>query len=672
MLRKLLQRLSRHAAKRLVAEGHRAEAAGRFTEAIDRYQSALKFVPGHAPAYLSLGVALEAAGDSRAAREAYRATLELEPGNAFAHFNLGKLLHASGNLSSEAEAERALRAALEHKPDFTDARLVLASLLESRGDAAGAAQMLERAVQEQPGYAGAWFNYAVLLHRLDRLVDAEAAMRRTLELWPDRAQVWLREGELLKLLHRLPEAEAALRRALELDPKLAAGHRLLASVLLDQLRGEEAFQVLAGGRDADGAGYTRACELFMRNFDDAISADDLFARHQQFGAEIESVQLPRFHSFAGTRDPERKLRIGFVTGDFRAHPVGWAFLPLIEHLDRSRFDPFCYSIFAASDDVTRAIARRAMQWNEASSLTPRELASVIHNDRIDILVDLSGYAGIPTFEVLASKPAPVQASWLGYLSTCGLTRIDYRITDAWADPPGEADRLHTEKLLRLPHSQWCYRPPVPADEGLAPAALPPCTRNGFFTFGSFNQPAKLSPTTRRLWAEILRRTPGSKLLLVGVPPGPATQALMQEFTGSGIDAGRIAIEPRRPLEEYFRTLRSVDLALDPMPYSGGTTTCDIVWMGTPVLTLPGTRSVSRSACSILGTLGMHEWMAKTPEDYVARAVRAAADPGWFANERRSLRERMSASPLMDEAQFARDMEALYRQMWRTWCQTVNS
>jgi len=200
----------------------------------------------------------------------------------------------------------------------------------------------------------------------------------------------------------------------------------------------------------------------------------------------------------------------------------------------------------------------------------------------------------------------------------------------------------------------------------------PRARNGFFTFGSFNQPAKLSPGARRLWAEILKRTPGSRLLLVGVPGGPASEALMEEFTRQGIDASRISIEPRRPLEEYLRSLRSVDLALDPMPYSGGTTTCDTLWMGTPVLTLPGSRPVSRSASSILGTLGLQEWIATSPEDYVAKAVRAAGDAAWFTGARRALRERMRGSPLMDEAGFARAMEALLREMWRSYCATVKS
>jgi len=666
MLRRLLSRLSRRAAERLVAEGNRAEAAGRFAEACERYQQALKILPGHVPAYLSLGIALEGSGDARSAREAYLATLELDPGNPYAHFNLGKLLHAAGN---QAEAARQLRAALEHKPDFTDARLVLASVLEEQADVEGATGMLRRALEERPDYAGAWFNYALLLQRIDRIVEAEAAMRRTLELWPERADVWLREAELLKSLQRLPEAEAALRRTLALEPRLSGAYRLLASVLLDQLRAEEALQVLAAGREFDLDGYTRACELFMLNFREDISAEALFERHKAFGAELERLHPPQFAGFAGSRDPERRLRIGYLSGDFRAHPIGWAFAPLLESLDRSRYDAYCYSLFSAADDMTRRIAVRATKWHNVAELSPRQTADFIQSDRIDILVDLSGYGGISPMEILAIRPAPVQASWLGYLSTSGMTRVDYRISDVHADPPQLADRFHTEKLLRLPHSQWCYRPPLASPADAEPLAAPPRERNGFVTFGSFNQAAKLSPSARRLWAEILKRTPGSRLLVVGVPPGPATQALLEEFERLGVARGAVSVEPRLLLADYFLRLREVDVALDTMPYSGGTTTCDTLWMGTPVVTLTGERSVSRSAASILAVLGLQEWIATSPEDYVARAVELAGKP---SQARQGLRERMRASPLMDEARFARDMEALYRQMWRTWCATVKT
>jgi len=219
------------------------------------------------------------------------------------------------------------------------------------------------------------------------------------------------------------------------------------------------------------------------------------------------------------------------------------------------------------------------------------------------------------------------------------------------------------RQAQQPHSQWCYRAVV--HEPVAEA--PPCVRNGFVTFGAFNQSAKLSATARRLWAEILKRVPGSQLRIVGVPPGPGRQMVLEDFARHGVAPGAVTVEPRVSFEDYFRAIGSVDIALDTMPYSGGTTTCDTLWMGTPVLTLTGARSVSRSASSALGVLGLQEWIAGTPEEYVARAVAFAADTRALAGLRRSLRPRMEGSPLMDEPRFVREMESLYRRIWRTWC-----
>ena len=265
---------------------------------------------------------------------------------------------------------------------------------------------------------------------------------------------------------------------------------------------------------------------------------------------------------------------------------------------------------------------------------------------------------------MAARPAPVQATWLGYLNTTGLTRIDYRITDGIADPPGITDRYHTETLIRLPHSQWCYRP------FLSPplTTAPPCTKNGFVTFGAFHQSNKMSPGTRRQWARLLAAVPDSRLVVVGAPAGRAADDLRRDLTAPGVAPERISIAPYRSLEDYLRGFEAVDIALDTTPYSGGTTTCDALWMGVPVLTVPGTRSVSRSAASVLNTVGLSDWIASDGEDYVRRAVRFAGERQLLAQLRSSLRSRMRASPLMDEQQFTRDLEQAYRQMWRRWCE----
>jgi predicted O-linked N-acetylglucosamine transferase (SPINDLY family) len=299
-------------------------------------------------------------------------------------------------------------------------------------------------------------------------------------------------------------------------------------------------------------------------------------------------------------------------------------------------------------------------WRPAAGMSDAQLADTIHADAIDILVDLAGHSGEPQLRVFAQKPAPIQCTWLGYLNTTGLTRIDYRITDAHADP---SDGQHTEKLARLPHSQWCYRPFMQS----VAAASPPMRRAGFVTFGSFNQVLKLSQTSRKLWAQILSRVPGSKLAVLGVPSGRAHDSLLADFAKAGIGAERVQVVPYVSLQDYFAWYNQVDIALDTTPYSGGTTTCDALWMGVPVLTAPGERPSSRSAASILTTAGMGDWIASSAEDYVHRAVEFAGDAQLLANLRVTLRARMQASPLMDEAGFARELETVYRQMWRRYC-----
>jgi predicted O-linked N-acetylglucosamine transferase (SPINDLY family) len=338
---------------------------------------------------------------------------------------------------------------------------------------------------------------------------------------------------------------------------------------------------------------------------------------------------------------------------------------VVERHDRSAIEVYCYSTGGRVDEYTRQLSARADVWREVSSLSASGLADAISRDGIDILVDLGGHSGIPQLAVFAQQPAPVQATWLGYLNTTGMTRIHYRISDRHADPPGLTDPYHTETLVRLPHSQWCYRPFI----SVACAEMPPFVRNGHVTFGSFNQALKISQTVRRLWTEILERLPDSRLVVLGVEAGRAQSDLVADLAGAAVDRARITVLPYASLQDYFEWFNSVDIALDTMPYSGGTTTCDALWMGVPVVTVPGTRPSSRSTASILSTAGLPEWIASSPEDYVRLAVDFARDEALLAGLRKSLRERLRQSPFMDEERFVRDLEAAYRQMWRKWCES---
>ena len=339
-------------------------------------------------------------------------------------------------------------------------------------------------------------------------------------------------------------------------------------------------------------------------------------------------------------------------------------LPVVERHDRAAFEVYCYSTGGRVDGYTRELSRRADVWRDVSSLSAYALADAIHRDGIDVLVDLGGHSGTPQLAVFAQQPAPVQATWLGYLNTTGMTRVHYRLSDRHADPPGVTDRLHTERLIRLPESQWCYRPFVT----VACAEAPPLVRNGYVTFGSFNQALKISPAVRRLWAEILRRLPGSRLMILGIADERARRDLVAAVAAPEVGRERITVQSYVSLQGYFHSFNAVDIALDTTPYSGGTTSCDALWMGVPVVTAPGIRPSSRSTASVLSTAGLSEWIASGPEEYVQLAVEAARDEARVASLRKSLRERLRQSPLMDEKRFARDLEAAYRQMWRKWCE----
>jgi protein O-GlcNAc transferase len=662
----------------LIAQGNRAEDAGKMHEACALYREAVTLAPRSARAHLNLGIALQALGDEAGAVAGYEQALALDAANPFAAYNLGKLRYERGRL---ADAERLLRQALRNKPDFPQARVVLACALEAQGELEAAAGELEHLPLERRDL-GVLLVQAGILRKLGRQERAADALRRALALEPhnldartalfdvleakgdlagaareleavleqrpDWAEALYNYGVVLKNLTRLEQAEQALRRAVAVQPGFVKAHRMLGGVLLGQGRIDDALAVYrAAPRDFELA----SAEVFALNASERIGEDELFARHLQFGRELERAIPARF-TFPNGKDAARRLRIGYLSGDFSYHVVALFLQPVLERRDRAAVEVFCYSSAARVDEHTRGLAARADAWRACAGLASEQIADAIHADGIDILVDLAGHSGEPQLRVLAQKPAPVQATWLGYLNTTGMTRIDYRISDAHADP---ADRRHTEKLARLPHSQWCYRPfiKVPAER------TPACVRNGHVTFGSFNQVLKLSRTSRRLWREILERIPGCRLVILGVPQGRAQDDLRR-------DLPQATLVPYVSLQDYFAWYNQVDIALDTTPYSGGTTTCDALWMGVPVLTAPGERPGSRSAASILRTVGLTEWIASGPDDYVARAIEFSTAE-ILAPLRAALRPRVQASALMDEAGFSRDLENLYRQMWRQYC-----
>jgi predicted O-linked N-acetylglucosamine transferase (SPINDLY family) len=681
---------ARDEADRLIADGNRAEERGRLEEARDLYGCAVAVAPDYARAHVNLGIALEALGDPEGAATSHQAALASDPSDPYANYNLAKLRFAAG---APAEAIQLVSRALESRADFREALVLHGCLLSMNGRAQESLAPFERALDQRADF-GTLFHYAQALRALDRQADAAAALLRALELEPGNvdaraalADVLAAQGDtagsaealervlaerpawpdalynygcMLRKLRRLPEAEAAFRRAIAHQPDHARAYQMLGAVLLGQSLADEALEVYREARMKcpHDEGLASA-ELFALRCAEKVPEDERFSRHVAAGRQIERAHPPRVPAFRNGRDPKRRLRIGYVSGDFCYHVISLQMRAVLEHHDRTGFEAYCYSS-APPDSYTRALQARADAWRAWPALDEDAMAQAITADGIDILVDLAGHSSIPQLAVMAQRPAPLQATWIGYLSTTGLSGIDYRISDAVADPPGLTDRYHTEAIVRLPRTQWCWRPFVTP----AHATAAPCAKNGYVTFGSFHGAMKFAPGVRGLWAEILARVPASRFVAIGVPAGRAQDALVRDL---GIPRERITIVPYVALQDYMRWYDAVDIILDPAPYSGANTTCDALFMGVPVITAPGIRTASRSAASILTAAGLGEFIADGANDYVRRAVDLAGEPERLASLRRCLRARLQSSPIMDEAGFTRDLEAAYRRMWKRWC-----
>lgn len=693
MIRNLFRRADRAAADALIAEGNTAETDGRLADACACYRRALDAAPRYPRAHVNLGIALEAMGDVAAAMASFEAALASEPDHPYANYNLAKLRYGAGDL---AAAERLLERSLKERPGFPEALVLSGCVLAAQARPQEALPRLEAALRMRPDDFGALYHQAKALRSVQRLPEARAALERALvldpanvdaralladvlaaqgdrpgaiaaleavlEARPDWADALYNYGCMLRKQQRLDDAAGAFRRALAAEPHHARAYQMLGGVLLAQSRTKEALELYREARREcpDDEGLASA-ELFALLCAEEVSEDERFQRHLSVGRQIERAHPPRVSAFGNTRDPKRRLRIGYVSADFCYHVISLQMLAVLEHHDRAGFEVYCYSSTEAPDSYTHALQARADVWRAWPTLDEDAMAQAIAADEIDVLVDLAGHSSIAQVVVMAQRPAPVQASWIGYLSTTGLTRIDYRISDPVADPVGLTERYHTEAIVRLPRTQWCWRPFVTPPH--APA--PPCAEKEYVTFGSFHGAMKLAPGIRRLWAQILARVPQARFVSIGVPAGPAQEALVHDL---GIPRERVTLVPYVAIADYMRWYDAVDIILDTAPYSGANTTCDALFMGVPVITAPGARSASRSAASVLSASGLEEFICAGDEDYVARAVALAGQRKRLAELRGSLRSRLQASPLMQEVQFVRELEAAYRRMWQRWCE----
>ena len=471
---------------------------------------------------------------------------------------------------------------------------------------------------------------AEINRRAGHLARALELSERALSLRPQDGRAWQVRGSTLEELDRLDEALDCLRHELELKPDNIDGHSNL---------------------------------LFLLSRADLLPPQEVAAEYRRWGELYADPLSAAAQPHANAPDPDRPLRIGYVSADFRRHAMAYFVEPFLARHHRGAWGVYCYSNCARPDDVTRHLRELAHEWRDIAALSDEAAARMIREDGIDILVDLSGHTGGNRLLLFARRPAPIQMTWLGYLGGTGMAAMDYRISDRYADPEDEADDQYREQLLRLPHSKWCYLPPA----GMPACNALPAQSRGYVTFGSFSNFPRISNETLRTWAQLLGRLPGARLRMIGAPGGESLDRMLEIFDAAGVYADRLDLVGRLPLDACLQQYLEIDIALDPFPCNGGTTTCESLWMGVPVVSRSGRSGASRSGISLLANAGLAHLVARSREEYVDIALGLATDLPALAQLRATLRERLRASPLLDAAGFTRDLEALYRDAWRSWC-----
>jgi predicted O-linked N-acetylglucosamine transferase (SPINDLY family) len=615
-------------AESLIVEGNALEDTGDVEGARVLYERAIAAAPDAWRARLNLGNALRGLGRLDEAAAEYRRAIALEPDAAGPHFNLGNVLVAMGDATTAAES---YRAALRFRPDWSEGWFGLACALDRQGAVDEAIAACEKALSLNPDHAAAVAMLAGLLQNNGDAKQAVVRLDDALRSAPDSLALLRAKAEIEKQIGHAAEAVDAYRRALAVDP--------------DDLALRNAF-------------------LFALNFDESLDAAVILAEHRAFGERLEARAAPI--RVRAPRDASRRLRIGYLSPDFRRHSVSCFVEPLLRHHDRDAVEVHCYYNHEARDEITRRFMTLADRWHDIVALDDEEVAQHVVDDGIDILVDLAGHTTGNRLAVFARTPAPLQFTWLGYLGTTGLRTIDYRLCDARTDPPGIAERWQVETPARLPDAQWCYQPQVALPD-VTP--LPRLSR-GYWTFGSFNQASKLNPHLLRTWAKLLAAIPESRLRVVGAANDLFEANTRAIFANAGIATDRLELIGRVEIDAYFSTYADVDIALDAFPYNGATTTCDALLMGVPVATIAGDRAIARGGKSLLGVLGLDDWIAESHEALVPMLQRLTADPKHVATLRAELPQRMRTSPLMDGPRFARNVEAVFRDAWRKACEAA--
>lgn len=675
---------------------------GRLHEAMTWFESVLELAPADPLPRLDVALCVAHLGNMRAAVQILTPILEPDAGDAGHFARLG--IHAQ-QTGSPFLALQFFKCGHSLFPRDLVLLVNLGITVQAMGHPGEALYHLKQALEVDPTCEAAWYHSALSHHGMRHMDQAMKCLEQCLEVDPKHANAMVMLALLRKDQGKLDEAKALLRQAIAEDPKGLSAYLSLFGFLQEASEFDEAGQVLDAALESGLKGklldqsraslmlkrgdITGANQLFRAvlesepdnpdamsgllfcsNYDPELTPDQIAGAYKDWNRRFVQWRAPApTHTHANKPDGKRRIKLGYVSGDFKQHSVAFFSEPLLANHDHAQFEIYCYANQRGGDPTTQRLMGMADHWRWTIDLSDEALVEMIRLDGIDILIDLSNHTAFHRLYVFGRKPAPVQMTTLGMPTTTGLTAIDYRITDAFMDPPGMTEHLHSEKLLRMV-SGWCYRPNHDAIDQVV-NTLPALT-NGHITFASLNAFGKINPTVFRLWGRLLQAIPSAVLYVAtgGKADDEVLNAQVKATCGDcGVPLDQLRLLPRKSLKEYFEFHHEVDVVLDAFPYTGATVTAHALWMGVPVITLAGSSPIHRSATSMMNSVGHPEFVAETPDGYIAIAQRCAAELSWLASVRAGMRERMQASPLMDGATVTRDLEAKLREVWQAWCKS---
>jgi len=632
--------------------------ANRHEEARGVYVALLKRHPEMAQAHAHLGVVLSILGRFDEAAKEFQEALKIEPGHLQAQGNLGIVLC---HLQRYEEAIWLLKSALARNPKSGDFHASLAAALYGSGQIDAALVECKEAVSLSPGHGQAHSLMSFILRSTGRVRDALAPARQAALLLPKFLDVQVNYGECLRESEQSDEAAEHYEKVIERKLVSADIHNNLGNVYKDQGRLDDAIAQYRRALELALAPVTFSNLVYTMHYHPGYTPEMIFKELRRYDEIFVEPLKKLAKPLKNSPDPERRLRVGYMSTEFRQHALGLYLMPLLGHHDKSQFEVFCYADVTKPDFYTYRHRQNADHWEDTHGKGDEEIAEMIRRDQIDILVDLHQHMGGNRLTIYARKPAPVQIGYAGYPNTSGVSAIDYRLTDPYLEPANEPPFPSSEKVLSMPQTWWCYHPVIEVPVNELPAA-----KNGYVTFGNLNNFCKLNDATYALWAKVMRACEKSQLLLLA-PEGSLRDHVAAYMKGQGIGPGRVHFLGRTGATEYYKYYHDIDMCLDSFPYNGHTTSMDSFWMGVPVTSFYGATPWGRGTWSQASNLGLTELVGKNEKEFVELSIALAKDLPRLVWLRKELRQKMRQSPLMDEMGYCRGIEAAYREAWRRWC-----